>query len=305
MGNVLIVKLNATGDVVRTTPLLRRLEGDITWITAPINIELLEGIAPGLRCLTWDQRDGARDRHYDLVINLEDEVETAAFVMEIQHARRFGAYLDARKTVVYTDDSRRWFDLSLVSLFGREQADQLKLQNRRTYQDLIFEGLGIEFNGDRYLLHEPPATDLSGDVAIAAVAGPVWPMKGWAYYDLLKERLEAVGLRVNVLPRRPTILQHMADVKSHSCVVGGDSLPMHLALGTGTPCVTIFNCTSPWEIYDYGIQTKLVSPLLEKYFYQRGFDPAATSAISLQQVFDAVMERLNAGSTPALAEQPL
>jgi hypothetical protein len=67
---------------------------------------------------------------------------------------------------------------------------------------------------------------------------------------------------------------------------------MHLALGTGTPCVTLFNCTSPWEIYDYGVQTKLVSPLLERFFYKRGIDPAATTAIRLDDVFDAVMERL-------------
>ena len=32
--NVLIVKLGATGDVVRTTPLLKRFTGPVTWITA-------------------------------------------------------------------------------------------------------------------------------------------------------------------------------------------------------------------------------------------------------------------------------
>ena len=47
---------------------------------------------------------------------------------------------------------------------------------------------------------------------------------------------------------------------------------MHFALGTGTPCVSIFTCTSPWEIYDYGIQKKIVSPLLEEFFYKRGYD---------------------------------
>ena len=81
-------------------------------------------------------------------------------------------------------------------------------------------------------------------------------------------------------------------------LVSGDSLPMHFALGTATPCVTLFNCTSPWEIYDYGVQTKLVSPLLERFFYQRGFDEAATTAIGLDEVFDAVVERLK---TPAVA----
>ena len=88
---------------------------------------------------------------------------------------------------------------------------------------------------------------------------------------------------MNVLPRRPTLLEHMGDVKNHRCLVGGDSLPMHLALGMGVPCVTIFNCTSPWEIHDYGIQTKIVSPLLERFFYQRGHDSAATSAISARR----------------------
>ena len=45
--NILIVKLNATGDVVRTTPLLHRLEGDIVWVTARANLPLLQGVHPG------------------------------------------------------------------------------------------------------------------------------------------------------------------------------------------------------------------------------------------------------------------
>jgi ADP-heptose:LPS heptosyltransferase len=117
-------------------------------------------------------------------------------------------------------------------------------------------------------------------------------MKGWAHYDELRLRLEAAGLRVNVLPQRTSLLEHMGDVSNHRCLVSGDSLPMHLALGTATPCVTLFNCTSPWEIHEYGIQTKIVSPLLEKFFYKRGLDPAATSAIGLDEVYESVMERL-------------
>jgi ADP-heptose:LPS heptosyltransferase len=123
-------------------------------------------------------------------------------------------------------------------------------------------------------------------------------MKGWAFYDELKRELEVSGLRVNVLPRRPTLREHMGDVAGHRCLVSGDSLPMHLALGTGTPSVTLFNCTSPWEIFDYGTQTQIVSPLLSRFFYKRGLDPAATSAITLAQVYEAVMERLRATSTP-------
>jgi ADP-heptose:LPS heptosyltransferase len=102
-----------------------------------------------------------------------------------------------------------------------------------------------------------------------------------------------------VLPRRATLLEHLADVRNHRCLVGGDSLPMHFALGTGTRCVTIFNCTSPWEIYDYGIQRKIVSPLLGEYFYKRENDRRATIAISLDEVFNAVMGHLKVPAAKA------
>jgi hypothetical protein len=157
---------------------------------------------------------------------------------------------------------------------------------------LIFNGLGYRFDGETYLLPPAAATELAGDVAIAPVAGPVWPMKNWAHYDKLKLDLEATGLKVNVLPRRKSLLEHIGDVKNHRCLVGGDSLPMHLALGVGTPSVTIFNCTSPWEIHDYGLQKKIISPLLGEFFYKRGLDPRATTAVGLNEVVIAVMDTL-------------
>ena len=123
--HTLIVKLNAAGDVVRTTTLLRRLDGEVTWITAGSNAVLLTGSAPNLRCIPWEDRERALDREYELVINLEDEPDVAAFASGTRHQQLFGAYIDPQQTVVYTDDSRGWFDLSLISRCGREQADRL------------------------------------------------------------------------------------------------------------------------------------------------------------------------------------
>jgi heptosyltransferase II len=290
--NTLILKLNATGDVVRTSTLLHRLDGEITWVTAAANVSLLDGASPRVRCVSWDAREKAADVSYDLVINLEDEPEVAAFARSVRHGRLFGAYMDGQQELAYTDDARAWFDLSLISKHGRAQADRLKLENRRTYQELIFEGLGWQFQGEPYVLPAGEAGPLAGDVAISDVAGPVWPMKNWAYYGELRQALEAAGLRVNVLPRRSTLLEHLADVRGHRCLVSGDSLPMHLALGSGVRCVTLFTCTSPWEIHGYGLQTQMVSPLLDKYFYQRGFDEAAVRAIGVGDVYDAVLAAL-------------
>ena len=295
--NTLIIKLGATGDVVRTTPLLRRLSGQITWVTEPKNTVLLENLTDNLRCFSWEDRQLIPDTKYDLIINLEDALEVGSYLQTLQTTQLFGAYVDSQNNLRYTDDSKRWFDLSLISTYGREQADKLKLQNRHTYQELIFDGLGLRFAGETYLLPEPIETGLSGDVAIAADAGEVWPMKKWSYYDELKRELEARGLTVNILPKRPSLLEHLCDVKNHQCLVGGDSLPMHFALGTNMRCVTLFTCTSPWEIHDYGIQKKIVSPLLEEFFYKRGYDNRATTAITVDEVFDAVMTQLEAATS--------
>jgi ADP-heptose:LPS heptosyltransferase len=301
---ILILKLNATGDVVRTTPLLKCLEGEITWITARRNTVLLDRLAGNLRVVSWEDRESVRNEEYDLVINLEDEVELAAFVREVQPKQLFGAYLDGNDTVSYTEDARRWFDLSIISRYGKTQADALKFTNRKTYQQLIFEGLGLRFTGQKYLLPEPQYTGLGGDVAIAPVAGAVWPMKKWGYYDRLGQQLEAAGLKVNVLPVRESLLEHLGDVQNHRCLVSGDSLPMHLALGSGIPCVTLFNCTSPWEIHDYGIQKKIISPLLPEFFYRRDFDRRATTAISLSEVYGATIRQLS-GAASVVAEDAI
>jgi hypothetical protein len=293
--NTLILKLGATGDVVRTTPFLRHLDGDIVWITADKNVPLLDGICDRLQCFSWENRNLAPKITYDLIINLEDTLDVGQFAQSLKSKQTFGARLEG-DLLRYTEDARAWFDLSLISRFGRQKADQLKLENRKTYQELVFAGLGWKFtNDDTYLLPRGTDTDLAGDVAIAAAAGPVWPMKNWAFYRELQQVLEKRGLKVNVLPKRPTLLEHLADVRNHRCLVGGDSLPMHFALGSQRRCVSIFNCTSPWEIYEYGLQTKLISPLLEEFFYKRSFDARATTAISLDEVLSATLAQIESG----------
>jgi heptosyltransferase II len=299
--SALIIKLGATGDVVRTTPLLRRLKGPVSWIAAENNLALLQGIEREVRCVSWENRNRVADTAYDLVINLEDDRESSSFLKELRFKQLFGAHLNGGDQLTYTSDSRTWFDLSLISAYGRERADRLKFLNRRAYQELVFDGLGLGFNGEPYYLPPPRPTGLRGDVAISSTAGAVWPMKKWAYYDELKKELEAAGLKVNMLESRPTLLEHLADVQGHRCLVSGDSLPMHLALGSGVRCVSIFTCTSPWEIYGYGLQEKIISPLLEEFFYARGYDARGTTAISVDEVFKAVMNQLGAAAPAAKA----
>lgn len=284
----LIVKLGASGDVVRTTALLHILPYPLDWITADNNIILLKGNKKIDNIIPWSQRDSLYRKEYDLVINLEDSLEAARLLMSIKYKDLFGAYLNGDGKLIYTENSKEWFDLSLISRFGKEKADKFKYENRKSYQEIIFNGFGIVFKGESYFIPNSIETGLKGDIAIASEAGSVWPNKKWAYYNELAEKLKKLSYRVNFLPIRENILQHIGDIKNHQCLISGDTLPMHIALGCGIKCVTLFNCTSPWEIFDYGLQKKIISPGLGEYFYKREYDPRATKLISIEEVLEAV-----------------
>ena len=209
--DVLILKLGATGDVVRTTTLLRKLSGRVTWVTTSNNKALLEGYEhPGteLRIVPWENRSVLQGATFDLAINLSWSARGRSEICRSISAKRiFGANINDTGEMSYSKDSSDWLDLSLISIHGRKKADELKLQNRRTYQDLVFAGLGLEFRGEEYFLPPTAKSDLQGDVAIAPEAGAVWPMKKWAHYSQLKSELESRGLKVNYLPTRPTLLE--------------------------------------------------------------------------------------------------
>lgn len=282
----LIIKLGAAGDVVRTTSLLRVLSGDIHWLTSDLNSVILEGVAGIARLFTWEGRESVRPYTYDLVINLEDSMEVGDLLKTLRYKELFGAYLGDEGSLTYTGNSKEWFDLSLISSFGKEKADELKFQNRKTYQEMIFRGLGYEFKNEQYCLPRAVRSQLTGDIAISNSCGTVWPMKNWAYYDDLKKKFEEAGISVNYLPKRDSVLDHIGDIQSHKYLISGDTLPMHIALGSGIKCVTIFTCTSPWEINGYGLQKKVVSPYLSEFFYKRNFEAKATTCISLAEVYE-------------------
>lgn len=290
----LIIKIGATGDVLRTTPLLRVLSGDIYWLTADNNNCLLQRIHFIKSSVSWSSRLKLRDHRFDLVINLEDTFEVADFVRkEIYFKKLIGAFINQNNQMTYSYDLSNWFDLSLISQHGKEKADVLKFLNRKSYQELLFEGLGYHFNNEKYIIAKYAISNLHGDIAIAPKAGNVWPNKNWAFFPELKNKFEKEGYTVNYLPYRSSIYEHFGDIRNHRYIICGDSLPMHIALGFGIKCLSIFICTSPWEIYDYGLLKKVVSPQLERYFYKRSYNEDATTSIDVDLVYNEVINHIN------------
>ncbi|MCS7054255.1 MAG: hypothetical protein NZM09_11065 [Ignavibacterium sp.] len=287
---ILIIKLGAAGDVVRTTTLLHLFKKDeVDWITSSDNSILLKDNPFISKIFLFEKLQFAKMPEYDLVINLEDNFESAQIVSEIKFKELFGCYLENNR-LIYTENSSKWFDLSLISRFGKQKADDLKFENKLSFQELIFNSLGYEFKGEKYILPSTPVTDLIGDIAISPKAGKRWPMKNWAYFDKLSNILRDKGFIVNFLPQRPSMLEHLSDVRNHKLLISGDSLPMHFALGSNIRCLTFFLCTSANEIYDYGLQRKLISPLLKEFFYRQDFDERAVTVFSVEEVLEILIK---------------
>ena len=288
---LLIVKTGAAGDVLRTTVLIHFFPGwEIDWLVAPENKELL---CNGRIDNILDRLDSLRaTRAYDLVLSLEDDESYIREVLSrIRFERVFGSYVDGKGKLIYSEDSAPWFDLSLISKFGIEEANRRKLENRQSYQDIIVQSLGYSFSDEPYIMPQGlPPSILEGDIAIVTKAGQRWPIKNWPHFNSLSKDLSK-AFKVNILPARKTLVEHLADVRGHRFVVCPDSLPMHIALGFHIPTVAIFTCTSPWEIHDYGILTKVISPRLEDFFYSREFHEDAISCIHYDDVLGLVVEK--------------
>ena len=295
--NVLIIKVGALGDVLRTTPLLRVVQGKVTWITSTKAAPLLRDnpYIDRLHCIE-DPPDAWIGRKYDLVINLEDDPATAKIASDVQKTSIVGAYMK-KDEIAYSESASAWFDMSLISRFGKGKADELKMRSRKTYQEFVFAMIGRPFRGEEYVLNMPltkvPESNLVG---LEARAGEVWPMKRWNKYEELAERLKGVGFKIKIFQQREQLFDYANDISECEYIVCGDTLAMHLGLALRKKVAAIFTCTTPHEICDYGRMIPVVSPLYTTHFYRRDFVPEAADAIPTDSVFQTVRQMAGAAS---------
>ena len=155
---ILIVKTGALGDVLRTTSILPGLrdahpDAEIVWVTAPAARDLLELNDEVDELLAIDPKDAAAvkalgdelaEDEWDWVISLDDEEPLCALATRLGKTKLSGAHLDANGKRVYSADTAAWFDMGLLSVHGKAEADRMKLANTRSHPEIYAEMLGIE-----------------------------------------------------------------------------------------------------------------------------------------------------------------
>jgi len=295
---ILIVKLDAMGDVLRTTALLPALaeacpQAAITWITRRESRPLLERNPYISEVLTYgeDALLQLRVRSFDRVINLDAGKTSAALATAARASRKDGFVLDRQGVVQPTNlAARRWLEMGVF--------DDLKRQGTRTYQDLMADIIDLGGRAHRYIL------ELTDDERSASVshlerigvdfkrpliglntgAGHRWQLKQWredGYLSLVDrlarkydvqfvllggpeererhERLRTASNQLLLDAGCDNPVRHFAAlVGACDLVVTGDTLAMHLSLALGRRTVVLFGPTSAAEIELYGLGEKVV-----------------------------------------------
>ena len=153
--SILIVKIGALGDVLRTTALLPGLlksypGARITWVVAAGAAPLIDGWPGVVEPCVLDLEDPESTievlsgRSFSLVVSLDEEEACCRVACSVKTERFVGAFIDEAGSVDYTVEARAWFDMSLISRFGKERADELKIENQRTHPELLASMAGVE-----------------------------------------------------------------------------------------------------------------------------------------------------------------
>ena len=66
-----------------------------------------------------------KNSHFDLVLSLDDEPNSATLVNHVSYDILIGSYVSNGK-VKYTDSCSSWFDMGLISRWGIEKSNYLK-----------------------------------------------------------------------------------------------------------------------------------------------------------------------------------
>ncbi|MEK7814122.1 MAG: hypothetical protein AAB296_10210, partial [Candidatus Desantisbacteria bacterium] len=140
---ILIIKIDAVGDVLRTTCLLHGLKekyqnSHITWLTKKNAVELFENnklVDTVLNC-SPESFVQIQLEKYDLIINVDAAPLSAQLAMLAKGDKKIGFGYDERGFVYpFNEEAQKWFEMGLF--------DDVKRANTQSYQSIILDICGL------------------------------------------------------------------------------------------------------------------------------------------------------------------
>ncbi|MFQ6617723.1 MAG: glycosyltransferase family 9 protein [Fidelibacterota bacterium] len=274
---ILIIKLGAIGDVIRTTPLLRRLKSEypsslIFWIT-----KTPEVIPSGVdRIFGWsfDAVMALEQMEFYILINLDKDLEAAALADRVRAREKKGFTLNSWYCYPANVEAEHKY---LTGIF-----DDINRANRKSYLEEIFEICGFKFNKERYILTSFSDKGYVWNIAephpligLNTGCGGRWRSRLWPepYWRELAVRLREAGYGVVLLggelehrknvrlsrvtgaayPGYFTLTQFINLVDQCELVVTAVTMALHIAIGLSKKVVLFNNIFNPHEFELYGL----------------------------------------------------
>lgn len=274
---ILIIKLGAIGDVIRTTPLLQKLKAEhskakIWWLTlAP---EILPSIVDEPLEFSLKNIISLRALHFDIIYNLDKDREACALAEELSAMTKKGFRL---KDGVISPVDAAAEPKYLTGVF-----DDVSKANTKSYPEELFEMCGFRFNGERYILDRPGSTDKSWKISrrkkvvgLNTGCGGRWTSRLWEdkNWISLARTLKKKGYEVVLLGGEQEheknkklarasgakyfghypLRQFIALVDQCDLVVTGVTMAMHITIGLGKKIVLFNNIFNKHEFELYGL----------------------------------------------------
>tara|TARA_Y100000310_G_C20676023_1_gene813081 strand:- start:924 stop:1907 length:984 start_codon:yes stop_codon:yes gene_type:complete len=323
---ILIIKLGALGDILRTTCILRGLKEKykdckISWLTKEEgsvilqNNNLIDDIYTNYNNLG----------KFDLVISLDEEACDIA--TKIRKEELVGCYLNGGKKV-YTSNSVTWFDMGLISKFGKEKANELKKSNTKTFQNHLSNMLDVESEGYIFNLTKKEKDfslkfakkhNLQGTIiGLNTGAGRRWELKkinvnktvelaerlvkelnvqvilfgGPEEKERNKEILKKSGVEIIDAGCDNTLRNFAALIDLCDIFITSDTLAMHLGIALRKKVIAFFGPTSAAEIDLYGKGRKIIADSDCYCCYKKKIEEGiyCTDKIEVNELFEAVRE---------------
>jgi heptosyltransferase-2 len=298
---ILIIKLDAIGDVLRTTCILQGLKekykfAHITWITHKTAIELFKNNEYVDVVLEYSPSSLIQIQleKYDIVISLDTAPVSARIAMLAKSDKKLGfGYHERGFVYPLNKEAEKWFKMGLF--------DDIKKANTQTYQSIILEICGlkpekydiifrlskeeIEYINQRFVTIKDNNDALI--IGLNTGAGTRWQLKAWTLQGycrlikLIQERINKCKILLlggpEEIDRNRYILQRCNDVIDTGCdntlrefgaivnlcdiVVTGDTLALHIAVALKKKVVALFGPTSYTEIDIYGKGRKVYADI--------------------------------------------
>lgn len=294
---ILIIKLDAVGDVLRTTvilPAIKRKYPDshVTWLTKKPAADIFKNLPAVDRVLLFEDVNTTAVlsvEKFDLCLHPDASPASAPLFMLANAAEKKGFGLnDKGKVMPINKEAVEWFEMGAF--------DQLKKKNIKTYQQIIHEILVLDYKKDEIQINlSNDEIDFKNEfsqkhnlgkydfvLGLNTGAGSRWQFKQWrldGYVELIgkiKKNYNAAVLlyggpqeverNLMLSSRFPDIIdtgtnntlrKFFALVDLSDIMITGDTMALHAAAALKKQVLCLFGPTSFTEIEDYGRITKI------------------------------------------------